>query len=212
MLNNGSNEKGVGMILKRIIGFAMVALLASALPAMAANPKVAIRTEKGLIVVEVYQDKAPITSANFLKYVDAGLYDGTVFHRTVTMGNQPNDEVKIEVIQGGQMPQGVKGFPPIPLEPTSVTGLKHEDGTISMARTKPDSAWASFFFCIGPQPELDFGGKRNKDGQGFAAFGKVVLGMDVVKKIQTLPAEGQTLKPPVKIQRVERESGQGGAR
>jgi len=195
------------MIFHRIFYGAVVVLLSSALPAAATNPKVAIKTEKGLIVVEVYQDKAPITSANFLKYVDAGLYNNTVFHRTVTMGNQPNDAVKIEVIQGGQMPEGVKSFPPIPLERTSVSGLKHEDGTVSMARTGPDSATESFFFCIGSQPELDFGGKRNKDGQGFAAFGKVVLGMDVVKKIQALPAEGQTLKPPVKIQWVERESG-----
>jgi peptidyl-prolyl cis-trans isomerase A (cyclophilin A) len=192
---------------KKLFGGALVALWAVALPLTAANPKVAIRTEKGLIVVEIYQDKAPVTAANFLKYADAGLYNGTVFHRTVTMANQPNDAVKIEVIQGGQMPEGVKDLPPIKLERTSVTGLKHEDGTISMARSGPDSATASFFFCIGPQPELDFGGKRNKDGQGFAAFGKVVLGMDVVKKIQACPAEGQTLAPPVKIQWVARESG-----
>jgi peptidyl-prolyl cis-trans isomerase A (cyclophilin A) len=173
----------------------------------AENPRVAIRSELGLIVVEILADKAPVTAANFLKYVDAKLYDGSVFHRTVTMDNQPNDTVKIEVIQGGQVPQGVMGFPAIALERTSVTGLKHEDGTISMARSTADTASASFFFCIGPQPELDFGGKRNKDGQGFAAFGKVVAGMDVVRKIQKAPAEGQTLKPPVKIQYAERVTG-----
>ncbi len=187
--------------------FCMVLLAAGPASAAADNPKVAIRSDRGLIVVEVYADKAPATAANFLKYVDAKLYDGTVFHRTVTMDNQPNDAVKIEVIQGGQMPPGAKGFPPILLERTSVTGLRHEDGTISMARSGADTATASFFFCIGPQPELDFGGKRNKDGQGFAAFGKVVAGMDVVRKIQKEPADGQTLKPPVKIQYVERVTG-----
>ncbi len=200
------------MIKRGIEILAVAAVLLAAVqagPAVAAaeNPKVAIRSELGLIVVEVYADKAPKTAANFLRYVDAKLYDGTVFHRTVTLDNQPNDAVKIEVIQGGQMPQGVNGFPPIALERTSVTGLKHEDGTISMARSGPDTATASFFFCIGPQPELDFGGKRNKDGQGFAAFGKVVSGMDVVRKIQKAPAESQTLKPPVKIQYVERVTG-----
>jgi len=189
--------------------FLVFALVGSAGAASSAaeNPKVAIRADAGLIVVEVYADKAPITAANFLRYVDAKLYDGTVFHRTVTLDNQPNDAVKIEVIQGGQMPQGAAGFPAIALERTSVTGLKHEDGTISMARSGPDTATASFFFCIGPQPELDLGGKRNKDGQGFAAFGKVILGMDVIRKIQKAPAEGQTLKPPVKIQYVERMTG-----
>lgn len=205
------------MRMHRFAGLAVVAVfllivVAAAVPAdgsssAAGNPKVAIRSEMGLIVVEIFADKAPVTAANFLKYVDAKLYDGTVFHRTVTMDNQPNDAVKIEVIQGGQMPQGVTGFPAIALERTSVTGLKHEDGTISMARSGPDTATASFFFCIGPQPELDFGGKRNKDGQGFAAFGKVVTGMEAVRKIQKAPAEGQTLKPPVKIQYAARVTG-----
>ena len=192
-----------------VLSAAVIAGGAGAAPAEAAeNPRVAIRVEKmGLIVVEVNADKAPVTAANFLKYVDAKLYDGTVFHRTVTMDNQPNDAVKIEVIQGGGMPQGIAGFPAIALERTSATGLKHEDGTISMARSGPDTATSSFFFCIGPQPELDFGGKRNKDGQGFAAFGKVIAGMDVVRKIQKEPAEAQTLKPPVKIVFAARVTG-----
>jgi peptidyl-prolyl cis-trans isomerase A (cyclophilin A) len=119
------------------------------------------------------------------------------------MDNQPNNLIKIEVIQGGLLGKE-KDFPPIPLERTSVTGLKHLDGTISMARTEPDSATSSFFFCINDQPELDFGGKRNPDGQGFAAFGKVLSGMDVVRKIQQQPADGQTLKPPIKIISVAR--------
>jgi peptidyl-prolyl cis-trans isomerase A (cyclophilin A) len=172
----------------------------------AQNPKVLIKTEMGDITVELYADKAPGTVANFLKYVDAKLYDETTFHRTVTLENQKPEEIKIEVIQGGQV-AGAKSFPAIPLERTSVTGLKHEDGTISMARGGADSATSSFFFCINPQPALDFGGARNKDGQGFAAFGKVVGGMDVVRKIHKAPHEGQTLKPPVKILSVTRIGG-----
>ena len=94
--------------------------------------------------------------------------------------------------------------PPIPLERTSTTGLRHLDGTLSMARDAPDTARDSFSICIGDQPELDFGGKRNPDGQGFAAFGKVVKGMDVVRKIQAAPAVGQQLRPPMLIRRAIR--------
>ena len=170
------------------------------------NPKVVIKTELGNIVVEIYQDRAPITAANFLRHVDSKLYDSSVFHRTVTMDNQPGNAVKIEVIQGGQLgPE--KSFSAIALERTSVTGIKHVDGAISMARSSADSATSSFFICLGDQPELDFGGKRNSDGQGFAAFGKVISGMDVVKKIHKSPAEGQNLKPPIKILYAERIIG-----
>jgi len=164
---------------------------------------VLIETTMGEIKVEVYPKKAPITSNNFLKYVDAGLYDGTSFFRTVTMQNQPDDDVRIEVIQGGQVPKE-KEYDPIQLERTTKTGLKHLDGVISMGRYKPDSAKSSFFFCIGDQPELDYAGKRNPDGQGFAAFGKVIEGMDVVRKIQVMPHEGQRLTPPIEITRIKR--------
>ncbi|MCX6575025.1 MAG: peptidylprolyl isomerase, partial [Candidatus Aminicenantes bacterium] len=122
-----------------------------------------------------------------------------------TMDNQPKDEIKIEVIQGGQLARD-KEFLAIVLERTSVTGVKHTDGAISMARGGPDSATSSFFFCVGDQPELDFGGRRNKDGQGFAAFGKVVAGMDVVKKIHQSPKENQSLKPPIRIISIARIS------
>jgi peptidyl-prolyl cis-trans isomerase A (cyclophilin A) len=167
------------------------------------NPRVVIATEKGDIVVEVDLVSAPVTAANFLRYVDAGLYDVSTFHRTVTLANQPDNTVKIEVIQGGQLDEA-KEFPPIAHETTLATGLRHLDGTISMARSKPGSATSSFFFCVGDQPELDFGGRRNPDGQGFAAFGRVVAGMDVIRAIQALPADGQTLAPPVRIVSVRR--------
>ena len=179
-------------------------LLALAFTAGAAqNPRVVIETEKGAIVVEVDLVRAPVTAANFLRYVDAGLYDGSTFHRTVTPANQPRDAVRIEVIQGGKLAEE-REFPPIAHETTATTGLRHLDGVISMARDKPGTAASSFFFCIDDQPELDFGGRRNPDGQGFAAFGRVVAGMDVVRTIQGLPAEGQQLKPAVGIISVRR--------
>lgn len=164
-----------------------------------------IKTSLGDITVELYPKKAPVTVANFLKYVDAHLYDNTTFFRSVTLNNQPKDSVKIEVIQGGEV-DSTKVFTAIPLERTSKTGLRHKNGAISMARDKPDSATCSFFICINDQPSLDFGGKRNKDGQGFAAFGKVIEGMDVVKKIQTLhPEQGQYFKPEVLILSIRRK-------
>jgi peptidyl-prolyl cis-trans isomerase A (cyclophilin A) len=137
--------------------------------------------------------------------VDGKFYDGGRFHRTVTPDNQPKNKTKIEVIQAGTNPKKEKDdFEPIKLERTRDTKLSHKDGTISMARDEPDTATSDFFICIGDQPELDFGGKRNPDGQGFAAFGRVVKGMDVVRKIQKSPADGQNLKPPVTIRAISR--------
>ena len=186
--------------------FLLALALLPAAVALADDPKpvrVLIKTEAGDIEVELDAKAAPNTVANFLKYADAKFYDGGRFHRTVTPANQPNNKVKIEVIQGGPNPAKAKDdFPPIKLERTRDTKLAHKDGTISMARDGPDSATSDIFICVGDQPELDFGGKRNPDGQGFAAFGKVVKGMDVVKKIQQSAADGQTLKPPVKIESV----------
>jgi len=163
-----------------------------------------IKTSLGDITVELYPKKAPITVANFLKYVDSYLYNNTTFFRSVTLNNQLKDSVKIEVIQGGEV-DSTKVFAAIPLERTLETGILHKNGAISMARDNPDSATCSFFICINDQPSLDFGGKRNKDGQGFAAFGKVTKGMDVVKKIQQLaPNNEQYFKPPVLILSISR--------
>lgn len=169
-----------------------------------ANPHVSIATEFGTIEVEIDVKHAPVTSENFLRYVDAGHYAGGRFHRAVTMNNQPDKKIKIEVIQAGVADSfAKKDFPPIELERTNKTNLKHLDGTISMARDGADSATSDFFICIGDQPELDFGGKRNPDGQGFAAFGRVVKGMDVVRAIQS-PAENQALTPPIEITSIRR--------
>lgn len=178
----------------------LLALLATVL-AQGGLTRVELKTSVGTVVVELDANRAPATVANFLRYVDAGLYDGGVVHRTVTLANQPQNDVKIEVIQGG--PKS-KGFEAIPLERTNLTGLRHLDGTISMARGGPDTATGDFFICIGDQPSLDFGGMRNRDGQGFAAFGKVISGMDVVRKIQQSPADGQKLNPPIPIHTAKR--------
>lgn len=172
-----------------------------------ASVRVLLQTELGEIELELDAKQAPVTTENFLKYLDAGHYDGGRFHRTVKLNpdNQPNNAVKIEVIQGGVNPEKSKdGFGPIKLERTNITGLKHKDGVISMARSSADSATSDFFLCIGDQPELDFGGKRNADGQGFAAFGKVVKGLEIVKKIQQAPSDAQRLTPPIKIIKAKR--------
>ena len=185
-----------------------IAGIALTLHAQAKPVRVLVQTELGDIVVEVDQARAPVTAANFLRYVDAGHYNGGTWHRTVKMDNQPESPVKIEVIQAGVNPAFAKaGFSPIPIERTSVTGLLHKDGVISMARGAPDSATSGWFICINDQPSLDFGGARNPDGQGFAAFGRVVSGMDTVRKIQQAPSstdrktntEAQRLTPAIKI-------------
>lgn len=184
--------------MKRLLLLASVC--AASAHAQAGRVRVTIETSLGRIEAELDSARAPGTVTNFLRYVDAHAYEGGRFHRTVTMANQPNNAVKIEVIQAGPAPEKASSaYPPIPLERTSITGLHHEDGALSMARGGPDTATGDFFICIGPQPELDFGGKRNADGQGFAAFGRVTSGMDVVRKIQTSAVEAQRLTPPIMI-------------
>jgi peptidyl-prolyl cis-trans isomerase A (cyclophilin A) len=168
-------------------------------------PVVVIQTGLGNIEVEVDSIRAPVTSANFLRYVDLGFYRFGQFHRTVRPDNQPRDPIKIGVVQAGLDSLRVKDFPPIRLERTKLTGLSHKDGTVSMARDGPDTATSDFFICIGDQPQLNYGGKRNPDGQGFAAFGHVLVGMNVVRKIQAAPAEDQRLTPPIKIISITRK-------
>ena len=178
------------------------AVLAGCATGRSINPHVLLRTDLGDIELALDAPRAPLSVSNFLRYVQAGLYGGGVFHRTVTLANQPTNAVKIEVIQASAHPAKTNQFfPPVPLERTRNTGLRHRDGTVSMARAEPDSAQDHFFICIGDQPELDFGGKRNPDGQGFAAFGRVVKGMDVVRRIHRAPAVGQKLEPPIRIKR-----------
>lgn len=190
---------------KLLTSFALVFFAYTARGAEPAEIHVVLETSHGLIELALDPIHAPATTANFLRYVTAGLYDNGRFHRTVTPDNQPDKKIRIEVIQAGIDPSrhDLDG-PPITLERTRDTGLKHRDGTLSMARDGPDTATSDFFICLGAQPELDFGGQRNPDGQGFAAFGQVVRGLEVVRAIQQAPAEGQSLKPPVKILRARR--------
>ena len=179
---------------------------AAAAPEAGDPVRVVVETGMGSFELEVDIDAAPVTAVNFLRYVDGGYYDGGTFFRTVHADNQPDDSVRIAVVQGGRNPDlEAASFPPIPLERTSETGLLHGDGAVSMGRRGPDAATHSFFICIGDQPSLDFGGMRNPDGQGFAAFGRVVAGMDVVRAIHQAPYEAQQLTPPVRIARVYRK-------
>ncbi len=184
--------------------------------ALLAQVPVLMETDAGNIAVELDERAAPLTVANFLRYVDAGQYDGGRFHRTVVSApdNQPQSQIKIDVIQGGPA-ANAEAFPPVALERTDKTGLRHLDGTISMARSSPDSATGDFLVCVGAQPSLDAGGMRNPDGQGFAPFGRVTDGMDIVRKIHRSPAGptnsastaaagNQRLNPPVRIIRVKR--------
>lgn len=172
----------------------------------ASLPRVLIATSLGAIVAEIDTVHAPITAANFLRYVDGRFFQGGRFTRTVTMQNQPTDSIRIEVIQSSiDSARSRDQFPAIALERTRDTGLRHVDGTLSMARGGPDTARGSFFICIGDQPALDFGARRNLDGQGFAAFGRVTAGMDIVRRIQTSPAEAQRLTPPIRIDSIVRK-------
>jgi cyclophilin family peptidyl-prolyl cis-trans isomerase/glyoxylase-like metal-dependent hydrolase (beta-lactamase superfamily II) len=188
---------------------AIVSCHRTGVPSSAANAAgvvpVIITTARGDIAVDLDSAHAPVTVTNFLRYVDGGFFTNGRFHRTVRADNQPRDSVRIEVIQGSaRAMRPDSGFAPIALERTSVTGLRHRDGTISMARAGPNTATSAFFLTIGAQPALDEGGKRNTDGQGFAAFGQVTYGMDVVRAIQNAPHTDQNLTPPVSIVSVRR--------
>jgi peptidyl-prolyl cis-trans isomerase A (cyclophilin A) len=174
-------------------------------PPESSLPQVKMKTELGDIIIEIDTVNAPVTAINFLKYIDIKIFNSAFFYRVVRMDNQPNNEIKIEVIQGGL------GYDESPLslatiehETTNKTGILHEDGVISMARMEPGTASSEIFICVGDQPELNFGGKRNPDGQGFAAFGKVIKGMEVVREIQSKPDVEQMLVTHVNIIEVER--------
>lgn len=165
-----------------------------------ADPQVLLITELGDIVIEIYVRDAPVTARNFLRYVDENRYQDAQFYRVVTSDNQLDNNIKIEVIQGGiGFTESELRLPMIMHETTNRTGIRHRDGVISMARAEPGTADSEFFICIGDQPELDYGGKRNPDKQGYAAFGRVIAGMEIVRLIQQEPADVQMLTKPVRI-------------
>lgn len=186
----------------------LIALAALPLAAQAAPTTVRTRvqTPAGAFVIEVDTAVAPVTVANYLAYVDAHQLDTAWVYRLVTLANQPQSTHKIEVVQWGlNLKDDAPSLrPAIAHETTKQTGLRHRDGTVSMARGAPGTATAEFFICIGDQPELDFGGRRNPDGQGFAAFGQVVQGMDVVRALHGRAGAEQWLASPIRIGPVRR--------
>ncbi len=172
-------------------------LMASPMSALAATtkPRVAIKTNHGTIVVELEAQKAPLTSANFLHYVDAQKYDGGSFYRASRTPGAPKEGT----IVGGP-PDKMRRFPPIAHESTEMTGLRHTTGTISLGRYGLGSATADFFICASPEPYLDAHPGAKGDNQGYAAFGQVVRGMNVVRTILALPTPGKSRFPDMKGQ------------
>ncbi|MBS0412290.1 MAG: peptidylprolyl isomerase, partial [Proteobacteria bacterium] len=168
-------------------------------------PRVTLQLAQGAIVLELAADKAPITAANFLRYVDARRFDGASFYRAMKLLPQP----LTGLVQGGAKNDPAKSFPPIAHEPTTQTGLSHKDGAVSMARYAPGTAGSEFFVCVGDLSSLDADPKQAGDNLGFAVFGHVVSGMDVVKAVLSAPVsptkgeaegmKGQMLDPEIAI-------------
>ena len=166
------------------------------------NPHIIIQTGKGEIELELYPKQAPKTVAAFLSYIDSDYFNNSSFYRVLNEYNQPSNAPKTELIQGGLWKTNQKkaaSIPGIPHENTEQTQLHHTDGVISLARLAPGTAGTEFFICIGDQPGLDYGGENIDDKQGFAAFGKVVKGMDVVMKIYRQNDNDQYFVPQVPI-------------
>lgn len=171
------------------------------------NPHVTIKTKFGDIEVELYPLQAPRSVSAFLSYVDSGYYKNCLFYRVLNDENQPSNAMKAELIQGGMWRNNYKtssSLTGIPHETTAQTKIQHKDGVVSLAREAPGTATSEFFICIGDQPGFDYGGENNPDKQGYAAFGKVVKGMDVVKRIYHQPEDNQSFYPPVYIYNIVR--------
>jgi peptidyl-prolyl cis-trans isomerase A (cyclophilin A) len=171
------------------------------------EPTIEIETNFGDIVVELYPEKAPKTVAVFLSYVDSGYYKNGSFYRVLKEEDQPSNAFRSQLIQGGIWQSQYKkqlSLPGIPHETTRQTGILHINGAISLARTAPGTANTEFFICIGDQPAYDYGGSANSDGQGFAAFGKVIEGMEVVKQIHDQPDNQTSFTPPLAIKNIVR--------
>ncbi|MGN6214262.1 peptidylprolyl isomerase [Parafilimonas sp.] len=171
------------------------------------NPHVDISTKFGDIEVELYPEQAPETVKAFLRYVDSGYYTNSAFYRVLRDDEQPSNAPKSELIQGGLWKTNYKlsaGLPGIKHETTAQTKILHKNGVISMARLEPGTANTEFFICVGDQPGLDYGGANNADGQGYAAFGKVVKGMNVVHSIYDAPESDGEFDPLIYIFKIKR--------
>ena len=173
-----------------------------------ATPHVIIRTANGDIEVELYPRQAPKTAGAFLSYIDSGFYKNASFYRVLNDENQVTGAGTSRLIQGGIWKTNhakATGVPGVPHEPTNQTHILHTNGVISLARDKPGTGTTEFFICVGDQPGFDYGGENNPDGQGYAAFGKVVKGMDVVQSIYHEPENNQSFTPPIRINSIERK-------
>lgn len=198
----GRNRKFVYILLSSILIF-------SCRKPTGPTPHIEIRTEKGNIELELYALKAPKTVAAFLSYIDSGFFSSASFYRALNLENQPTNAPKTELIQGGIWKtnnQLAIRIPGIPHETTKQTGILHTDGVISLARSAPGTAGTEFFICIGKQPGLDYGGENVADRQGYATFGRVVKGMDVVRKIYRQRENDQYFVPPIAIYDIVRKS------
>jgi peptidyl-prolyl cis-trans isomerase A (cyclophilin A) len=189
-------------MLTRILFIPVFCILISCSSPKYKYPHVEIQTAEGNIEIELYADKAPLSTAAFLRNIDSNYYENATFYRVLNKENQRSDAFKPELIQGGlwrtkrKRREGIKGTPH---ESTQQTGILHKAGVISFARLEPGTATTEFFICLSDQPGFDFGGENNADKQGYAAFGKVVKGMDVVIKISKQPEYDQYFDPPVWI-------------
>ena len=199
---------GVKIGRRDVLAAPAVLLTARSARAAAGKPRVAIKTTHGIIIVELEDKKAPLTSTNFLHYVGAAKYDDGSFFRAVRTPGAPGDGTIV-----GQPSPKIHPYPPIAHESTTQTGLRHVDGTLSLGRFAPGSATATFFLCAGPQPYLDAHPGAKGDNLGYAAFGHVVHGMPVVRRILALPTDthspfveqrGQWLKRPAPILTMQR--------
>ena len=199
--------------MKRCIFSVLIALVAGLLPSCHTpsnpdTPHVIIRTSAGDIEVEVYLRKAPKTAGAFLSYVDSGLYKNSSFYRVLNEDNQVMGAASSKLIQGGIWKTNhskAVSVPGVPHETTKETHILHTNGVVSLARDKPGTGTTEFFICIGNQPGFDYGGENNPDGQGYAAFGKVVRGMDVVRAIYESPENNQSFTPPIPILSISRK-------
>ncbi len=170
------------------------------------EPHVLIKTDYGDIELELYPEKAPKTVAAFLANIDAGIYKDVSFYRVLKNEDLP-EEYNQGVIQGGVFqakPELVPGLKKVDHESPRQTGMTHESGTISMARTTPGSATSEFFICIGDQKQFDSSNRGNSDGLGYAAFGKVVEGMKVVRQIQNTKSSGESFVSPIRISNIKK--------
>ena len=195
---------------RRTVLTGLAAAAATPVLAQTATPgivRVTMTTAEGPLILELAADKAPLTVSNFLRYVDAGRYNGGEIYRGMAVSSNP----LMGLVQGGAKPG--KPIPPVAHEPTTQTGLKHVDGTVSLARYAPGTATSDFFICVGDAPYLDANPAATGDNAGFAAFGQVVEGMDIIKRILVMPKSqkadnpamvGQMLATYVKILSVKR--------